>query len=486
MNAHTSPILIWFRQDLRLGDHPALHEAHQTQRPIIPVYIWSEGEEQPWSRGGASRWWLWKSLQSLDKDLRRIGSRLILRQGRALPELENLIRETDADTVYWNRRYEPHLVQRDTALKDHLAQAGITAKSFNGSLLVEPTGLKNKSGNPYQVFTPFYRAFSQAIHPPAPLPGPQSLTAPGRWPESIAVSDLPLQPSPDWAAGLEERFTPGESSAVDQLCRFVEEDAADYLDRRDLPGESGTSRLSPHLHFGELSPRLAWQTIQDQLDMEPGHSSGGEGFARQLVWREFAHHILFHFPHTPELPLRPEYADFPWQRNPVYLKAWQQGQTGYPIVDAGMRELWVTGWMHNRVRMVVASFLVKHLLQPWQDGAAWFWDTLVDADLANNTMGWQWAAGCGADAAPYFRIFNPMTQGKKFDKAGTYVRRWVPELAGLPDTVLHEPWLASEQTLQQAHVVLGQTYPAPIVDHHEARQGALQALADMKEIKELT
>ena len=479
MNA--PPILVWFRQDLRLRDQPALHAACREERPVIPVYIWCDDEEQPWALGGASRWWLWKSLASLQADLKSIGSDMLIRHGEALVVLQELIHETNADTVYWNRRYEPHIVKRDTQIKSALSKQGVTAKSFQGSLLVEPHALLNASGAPYQVFTPFYRTFCAQVEPAMPLPKPRSVMAPNNWPVGNPIGDLPLQPQPDWAAGLRATFHPGESTAQERLRAFLDEAVNGYLTRRDIPAEAGTSTLSPHLHFGELSPREVWNAIQDHVAEHPTVGEGADGFARQLVWREFAHHILFHFPHTPKQPLREAYANFPWRHNAIWLRAWQQGQTGYPMVDAGMREMWTTGWMHNRVRMLAASFLVKHLLQPWQEGARWFWDTLVDADLANNTMGWQWAAGCGADAAPYFRIFNPMTQGRKFDASGAYVRRWIPELAGLSNKTVHAPWEASASELSDAGIKLGENYPFPMVDHKEARESALQALADMKD-----
>lgn len=431
----TGATIVWFRLDLRLTDNPALEAARLRGGPIIPVFIWAPEEEHPWSPGAASRWWLHHSLAALDADLRARGSRLILRRGPSLQTLQALLRETGAEAVYWNRRYEPALIARDTQIK-----AALSAQSFNSALLVEPWEMKT-----YRVFTPFWRAvLAKGISVDRIPPAPRNLPTPANWPKSLPLEELELLPKIDWAAGLRAAWQPGEAGAQEQLRRFVKAAVTRYTAERDRPDLPATSRLSPHLHFGEIGPRQVWAAVAPIAD------SSGWGFLRQLGWREFAHHLLYHFPHTTDQPMRPEFEQFPWQTDPERLRAWQRGRTGFPLVDAGMRELWTTGWMHNRVRMVVASFLVKDLLIPWQEGARWFWDTLVDADLANNTLGWQWTAGCGADAAPYFRVFNPASQAEKFDPHGEYVRRWVPE-AGTPD------------------------YPLPIVDHDEARRRALQA-----------
>ncbi len=464
------PSLVWFRQDLRLSDNPALLAAVERDEPIIPVYIWSPEEEGGWAPGGASQWWLNESLQALSEDLGEFDARLTLRSGSALSVLRRLIAETGADAVFWNRRYEPAARRRDAEIKRSLLEDGIEARSSNGSLLWEPWTIETKSGGPYKVFTPFYNACLAAGLSETPAKEPEELPLPDSWPRSEALASFDLEPVPDWAEGLRDAWEPGEAGARRILNRFSRSGVGRYAKERDLPARRGTARLSAHLHFGEISPREAWAAAR----------KGGDVWKRQLVWREFGYHLLYHFEHTTDAPLRQEFERFPWKDAPAELQAWQKGETGYPIVDAGMRELWRTGWMHNRVRMIVASFLVKDLMVPWQEGARWFWDTLVDADLANNTLGWQWTAGCGADAAPYFRVFNPMSQGQRFDPNGKYVRRWVPELEGLSNKHIHEPWNASEKVLQRAGVELGKDYPFPIVDHGEARKAALEAYGQLR------
>lgn len=439
--------------------------------PVIPVFIWAPEEEGAWPPGAASRWWLSRSLTALSAELEKRGSRLIVRRGPTAAALHRLAAESGASAVFWNRRYEPAAVARDRELKSVLRGRGLAAESFHGNLLFEPWTLRNSAGQPFRVFTAFWRAGLIRSVAPASKDAPGKLPSPENWPHSLELSALGLEPTIDWAAGLRETWQPGEAGARDQLKRFRKEALEEYQVGRDNPGVVGTSRISPHLHFGEISPGQVWRALPETLS---------EAYLRQIGWREFAYHLLFHNPESPRQALRPEFANFPWETDPGALKAWQRGKTGYPLVDAGMRELWRTGWMHNRVRMVAASFLVKHLLIGWQQGAAWFWDTLVDADLANNTLGWQWVAGSGADAAPYFRIFNPVIQGEKFDPAGEYVRRWIPELAKLPDSWLHKPWKAPASILREAGVDLGKTYPFPIVDHDQARTRALAALATIK------
>ena len=465
------PSLVWFRQDLRLADNPALQAAVDRGEPIIPVYIWSPREEEGWIPGSASQWWLHGSLKTLAADLETLASRLVLRSGKALPELQKLARQTGAGAVFWNRRYEPAAVERDGQVERSLAEDGLEAESSKGSVLWEPWEIETQAGTPYKVFTPFYEACLKAGLDREPLMRPSALPAPEAWPDSEPLRELDLEPQSDWAEGIRNEWTPGEESARETLRRFVRGGLGKYSRDRDIPSVLGTARVSPHLCFGEISPRQAWVATG---------ASGGEAWKRQLVWREFARHLLYHFPQTAEEPLRPEFARFPWKDDPAALELWQKGQTGYPIVDAGMRQLWQTGWMHNRVRMIVASFLVKDLMIPWQEGARWFWDTLVDADLANNTLGWQWTAGCGADAAPFFRIFNPMSQGQKLDPNGKYVRRWVPELESLSAKDIHEPWNATDAVLRRAGVELGKDYPYPIVDHAEARQAALDAYGQLR------
>jgi len=474
-----SPTIVWFRQDLRLDDHPALRAAmkHGGGGPIIPVFIWAPEEEGSWPPGAATKVWLDGSLRSLDVDLRKIGSRLIIRRGPTLVTLRSLIRETNADAVMWSRRYEPSAIARDAAIKKALKDDGVEAESFNAGLLFEPWEIRTQEDKPYQVFTPFWKACLKQAEPGAPLPAPKKLIAPESWPTSLTVDELQLMPTIDWARGICTSWQPGERGAKRFLTSFITGIMENYDESRDRPDKSGTSQLSPHLHFGEISPRRIWHAVHEHVgSLKSKTHAGPERFLAEIGWREFAHHLLFHFPRTTDEPLRAQFAAFPWDENPSALHAWQRGQTGYPLVDAGMRELWHTGWMHNRVRMVVASFLVKHLLLPWQEGAKWFWDTLVDADLANNTLGWQWTAGCGADAAPYFRIFNPISQGEKFDPQGAYLRKWVPELARLPDSLIHRPWETPMLALREAGIVLGENYPHPIVDHAKARERALAAL----------
>jgi deoxyribodipyrimidine photo-lyase len=471
MSEHT---LLWFRADLRLRDNPALAAAARSGRRVIPVFIHAPEEEGAWPPGAASNWWLFHALAELREALEAIGLPLVLRRGPSLAAIESLAGEFDVRGVYWNRRYEPAARERDAAVERALERAGVQVRHFNAALLFEPDEVRNRSGQPFRVYTPFWKHL-RTLPVPAPEPvATRDLAGPDREPESVPLEDLGLLPQIDWDAEFYSHWKPGLQDATDALRAFTGDGVLRYREQRDLPGVEGTSRLSPYLHFGQLGPRQVWQAVHQAGAAETG---GGYTFLSELAWREFAHHLLFHFPHTPERALNEAYREFPWQPEPRYLRAWQEGRTGYPIVDAGMRQLWRTGWMHNRVRMIAASFLVKHLLQPWQEGARWFWDTLVDADLASNTMGWQWTAGCGADAAPYFRIFNPMLQGAKFDPRGEYVRRFVPELAGLPDEHIHQPWEAPSSVLEAAGVRLGDNYPQAVIGHREGRQRALDALA---------
>jgi len=473
--------ILWLRNDLRIADNAALAAALTRDRPVIPLYVWAPEEEGNWSPGGASRWWLDVSLRALDSTLRERGSRLIVRRGASLDVLRDVARETSADAVVWSRRYEPASIARDRAVKQALRDDGLVAESANSSLLFEPWQNGKDDGTPYRVFTPFWKSMLRRGGVPSPLPVPSQIPSPPSWPRSDAIDGLGLLPKPDWAAGMREAWTPGEDGAHAELDRFVREGIEEYESGRDIPARVGTSRLSPHLHFGEIGPREIWKAVYDLAAdrSEPAFDAAAESWLRQLAWREFGHHLLFHFPHTAEAPLRPEFARFEWSDDGEMLSRWQRGLTGYPIVDAGMRELWTTGWMHNRVRMIVASFLVKDLRVAWQDGARWFWDTLVDADLANNTMGWQWVAGCGADAAPYFRVFNPLLQSRKFDPNGDYLRRWLPELSKLDSKWIHEPHNAPRALLEAGGVRLGETYPAPIVAHDQAKRLALEAYQSM-------
>jgi deoxyribodipyrimidine photo-lyase len=437
--------LVWFRQDLRLRNNPALHAAVASGAPVIPVYIWSPEEEGDWPPGAASRWWLHHSLRALDQQLRECGSQLILARGPALQVLQQLAASTGASSVYWSRRYEPAALSCARQVSEGLRRAGkIRSIELNGSLLAEPTEFLNKSGAPYRVYTAFQRALFREVRPADLLPAPRKLRSPANWPASQSLQSLDLLPTIKWYAAMESAWRPGEAGAHAALKQFLKGAVAHYGHGRDLPALKGTSRLSPHLHFGEIDPHQLWQALRA--------AGGNPVFLREIAWREFAQHLLYHFPETPGRPLRPEFEQFPWRRQRRLLRAWQQGRTGIPLVDAGMRELWALGWMHNRIRMVTASFLVKNLLIRWQDGAHWFWDTLVDADLANNTLNWQWVAGCGADAAPYFRIFNPELQARRFDPENAYIQHWVTE---------REP-------------------PPPVVDLKATREAALDAYATMR------
>jgi deoxyribodipyrimidine photo-lyase len=459
--------ICWFRRDLRLADNPALCAALDVAERVLPVYLRSPGDEGGWAPGAAARWWLHHSLAALAEALRGKGSRLVIRSGSPATILATLAEETGAEAVYWNRLYEPALVARDAALEAGLHARGIATHSCKAALLHEPWELRTGAGGPYRVFTPFWRAALQRPEPAAPLAPPDRIPGPESWPDGEPLEALGLLPIIAWDGGLAKTWTPGEAGALARLDGWVGDGLARYHPDRDRPDLPGTSALSPHLHHGELSPRQAWHAAGAERDAIPEKAL--ETWLRELGWREFAHHVLYHFPDTPTAPMNPKYAAFPWREgHEPLLRAWERGETGIAIVDAGMRQLWHTGWMHNRVRMIVASLLVKNIRAPWQAGARWFWDTLVDADLASNTLGWQWCAGSGADAAPYFRIFNPVTQGEKFDPAGDYVKRWVPELRALPPNLVHRPWVQPPPN-----------YPAPVIDLRSSRQEALDALASL-------
>lgn len=470
------PTLLWFRSDLRLEDNPALQAAARRGHPVIPVFIWDPETEAPWKPGAASRWWLHYSLKSLDQELRKRKSRLIVRSGKSRQTIESLVKETGSDAVYFNRRYEFSSRKLEETISRFLKKSGLKVESFNSNLLWEPWEIKTKTSTPFQVFTSFYKAAlsHDKVQTLAKTP---AWVSPRAWPSSLKVEALKLLPKVDWASGLRKNWKPGSGGAKQNLKKFLAEALRNYSSHRDWPDTLGTSRLSPYLHFGEIGPRQIWQAAQEAVSRQTqrGMANSTEVYLKELTWREFAYHLLYHFPYTSDRPLREKFNKFPWKRNKRLLKAWQRGRTGYPLVDAGMRELWTTGWMHNRVRMVAASFLVKDLLIPWQEGAKWFWDTLVDADLANNSLGWQWTAGCGADAAPFFRIFNPVLQGRKFDPQGNYVKRWLPELEKLSPRWLHCPWEAPKDVLKAANVILGQDYPFPVVDHGQRRKDALGA-----------
>lgn len=503
--------ILWVQRDLRLRDNPAL--CHAAERgEVIPVYV-GEDAQGPASPahfqktrrrafvsenaqdqiaiasnpvkssadfpddalGGAGKFWLHHSLRAFDAALQARGVRLLLRRGDPLAVIPDLLDQTGADAVVWNRGYEPLAIEKAKSLKALLAARAASAKSFKAGLLFEPWEIANQQGGYFKVFTPFWkRCLAQSGEIGAPLGVPPLVPST----HFLASEDLRawelLPTRPDWSGGLAATWQPGEGAALKRLDTFLESRLGAYAAMRDMPAIGATSALSPHLHWGEVSPRQVWHATRAR-EAGAGPPGVAEKFLSELGWREFSHHLLFHVPSLPARPLNPKFDDFPWAHNPQFLRAWQRGKTGYPLVDAGMRELWATGYMHNRVRMIVASFLTKHLLIDWRCGAAWFWDTLVDADLANNSASWQWVAGCGADAAPYYRIFNPILQGERFDPSGVYVRRWVSELSRLPDAAIHRPWEADRHTLQSAGVELGKDYPFPIIDHAEARAAALNA-----------
>ena len=465
----TAPVLLWLRRELRLTDNPALRAALATGRPVIPVFVLDDETPGAWAPGGASRWWLHHSLAALGTDLVRLGAPLVLRRGRLDFEIARLVAETGAVEVHAGTPTEPWARAAYRAVIDAIAPAKLRCTMT--ALLHHPDEIRTQAGTPYGVFTPFGRAVR--AHGPIALPEPAPADIPGGAAvASDALESWGLLPAaPDWAGGLRAAWSPGEAGAQARLREFVAEGVEQYRARRDLPGTDGTSRLSPFFAWGEISPRQVWHA-----------SAACEKFRDEVLWREFAAHLLWHNPALPDAPLRRKFAAMPWRDDAAGLRAWQRGQTGIPIVDAGMRQLWQTGWMHNRVRMIVASFLVKHLMLPWQAGEAWFWDTLVDADLAQNAASWQWVAGSGADAAPYFRVFNPVLQGRKFDPDGAYVRRYVPELALLPDSVIHAPWEAPALVREAAGIRLGATYPAPVVELAAGRDRALQAFAALRKV----
>jgi deoxyribodipyrimidine photo-lyase len=464
MGADPPPLIVWFRRDLRLADNPALHFALASGRPVLAVYIL---DEDPRSRplGGAQRWWLDRSLRALSDDVARLGGRLILRRGAPARVLAELIAETGATGVYWNRLYDAGSIDRDSRIKADLIARGLDCRSFNAALLIEPWDIATDAGEPYSVFSPFWRKARARLPDGAPLPPPAF------WPaarSAVASEDLDLWAlsprAPDWSRGF-SNWRPGEAAAWRRLDAFLSEGADAYGASRNRPDLEGTSRLSPHLAFGEIGPRQIAHALW-QGRSQTALSTGREIYLKELGWREFSYHLLYYNPELARKNFKSKFDDFPWRDDRRGFRAWKRGLTGYPIVDAGMRQLWATGWMHNRVRMIVASFLIKDLMIDWRQGEAWFWDTLLDADPANNAASWQWVAGCGADAAPYFRIFNPTSQGAKFDPSGDYVRRWAPELAHLPDETIHAPWTAPAPP---------DGYPRPIVDHARVRLTALAA-----------
>lgn len=477
---------VWvIRNDMRLADNAALRAALDSAESVIPLLVLpGEADEDEFSPGAASRVWLHHSACSLDRSLRAKGSRLIVRRGPLVEAVIRLIDDLGSSCrVFLSRGYEPRQIADECALDRALDEMNVSFTIVEAARLFGVDDIRTKAGDPFKVFTPFYKACLSGDLPDEPRPSPKKIPAPASWPESLAPEAYGLLPQLPWDAAMIAHWQPGEDGASALLEAFLGGPVEDYAAARDLPAETTTSRLSPHLAFGEISGRQIWHAALENYpdaDISRRWKTAPGPYLRQLAWREFAAHLLYHFPETARAPLRPEFERFPWTYDDEHFRAWSKGRTGYPMVDAAMRQLWQTGWMHNRLRMVVASFLVKHLLMSWRDGAKWFWDTLVDADLANNTLGWQWTAGCGADAAPYFRIFNPTAQGERFDADGEYVRRWVPELADLPAKHIHAPWSAPAPVLREAGVELGETYPAPIVDHKASREAALGALKTIK------
>ncbi|MGJ8655589.1 MAG: cryptochrome/photolyase family protein [Akkermansiaceae bacterium] len=480
--------IIWLRKDLRLNDHPGFAYAIQQGYQIIPVFIWDDAEHR-WQDGAASRWWLHHALKDLEGQIEELGGKLIIHElgssnterdrGKFSAEVMEIFRGYEADAIYWGRRYEPEIIERDKRLKYDLTEEGYEVKSFNTHLLLEPHTIKNKSGSHFKVFTPYWKhCLTHSIAPVIEISAKEWAEVQwGEMPSPDCVDDLDLLPEIPWDEEFYEYWGPTRKEGLARLSEMVESKAGDYDKMRDIPSVDGTSQLSPYLQWGQVSAREVYHAFGGSYN-----DTVEKGYLRQLFWREFSYHLLFHAPHSVERPLRPEYENFPWKAKEKYLTAWQKGETGFPIVDAGMRQLWQTGWMHNRVRMIVGSFLVKHLLQDWREGASWFWDTLVDADLANNTMGWQWIGGCGADASPYFRIFNPIIQGEKFDPDGEYVRRYCPELKDVPSKYIHKPWEMPELELVAAGVTLGKTYPQPVISHEDGRASALDAYGKFKEL----
>ena len=478
-----SPVIMWFRQDLRLSDNPALHHAVQSGQPIICLYVFEDGANGTRKLGAAQKWWLNQSLQKLTQDLEKIQATLVLRKGSAADIIDKLVEETGANAIYWNRRYGEAEQAVDTKIKAGFNSSGLAAKSFNGLLLHEPATTRTKSDKPYRVYTPFWKNFVAQGSVRALFPVPTEIKSFGKPLSSDDLSDWNLHPSnPDWSKDMASQWTPGEAGAQEALRQYAEQNLTAYATARDFPGIDRTSRLSPHLRFGEISPHMCWHACYS--GRYQAGDTAREIWAKELVWREFAYHLFHHWPDLASVNFNRKFDSFPWKHDEVALKAWQRGQTGYPIVDAGMRQLWQTGWMHNRVRMIVGSFLVKHLLIDWRYGEQWFWDTLLDGDPASNPAQWQWVAGSGADASPYFRVFNPILQSQKFDPDGTYIRKYVPELAKLSNGIIHTPWEASPLILRSANVELGNNYPKPIIDHKAGRERALKALATTNQLVE--
>ena len=463
----------WFRNDLRLSDNPALFDATK-HKSVLPIFILDTTNAGEYAPGRASMWWLNYSLISLKESL--LGN-LSIYKGNPIEIITDLTSRLPINSIYWNRSYEPWLTKRDKEIKKILKSLNLVVKSSNGSLLWEPWEINKEDGTPYKVFTPFFRkGCLQTRSPRQPLSKPEKINYTYDIKKSLQIDQLNLLPKAKWESELGQHYVIGEKGAYKRLERFISQGLDQYKEGRNFPSKPYVSRLSPHLRFGEISPNQVWHTLVNM-----GDDKNINHFCSELGWREFSYNLLYHNPDLPKKNLQSKFDNFPWQENRMALKAWQKGQTGVPMVDAGMRELWQTGYMHNRVRMIVGSFLVKNLRLHWHHGERWFWDTLVDADLANNSASWQWIAGCGADAAPYFRIFNPITQGEKFDPNGDYIRSYVPEISNLPNKYLFCPWEAPASVLDSSGIKLGQTYPEPIISIRVSREKALEAFKSLKE-----
>ena len=466
------PTIVWFQNDFRLHDNAALYEASRSGKPIIPLYIHAPEEEGKWLTTGAAKAWLHFSLEKFADDIKNLGAPLLIRKASSsLEEIQKIIKETKADCIYWNKRHEPHFVERDRMIFKNLQSSGIDIRCFVAHSLFDPKSIKNQQGDPYRVYTPFSKYCFSELEAEPPKPKPKKIEKLKIKIPSLEPKNLKLLPQIRWDKKLWEHWDVGEEAAIKKIKAFKKR-IQNYDKDRDFPSIDGVSKISPHLHFGEISSRRIWKEL--------GFSPKTSPYLRQIIWRDFAIYSLLYSPDMPKKNINSKFDKFPWKKNKGAFEKWKKGQTGYPIVDAGMRELWQTGWMHNRVRMIAGSFLIKDLFIDWRKGQDWFWETLLDADLANNAFGWQWVAGSGLDAAPYFRIFNPITQGQKFDPNGQYIRRYIPELEKLPNKYLHAPWTAPPLLLQQLGIQLGKTYPRPMVDHKTAREEALEAFKGLK------
>ncbi len=484
MKQKHSVSIMWFRQDLRLHDNLAWQEVCQAQVPVVAIFILPEHKIATEGFGEASCWWLHHSLSTLEAQLKQKKISLLYYKGKEDAVFKELIQTYHVKNIFWNRLYDPKAIKRDTDLKNYFKSENINVKSFNASLLAEPWDIKSQKETAYKVFTPFWKNLCQNMTKEFDLDTIKSTPIGLSVETNLKLQDLNLLPKLKWDDGFYKKWQPGEAHALKQLDKFMEDTLQNYEDGRDYPYDSGTSLLSPHLHFGEISPRLIWNKMYEKslLMQDSQDKKAVDKYMSEIGWREFAYHLMYHFPNTLEQPLQEKFKAFPWHNDKENFRKWCKGMTGIPIVDAGMRELWHTGWMHNRVRMIVSSFLTKNLLIDWRWGARWFMDTLVDADMASNTLGWQWTAGCGADAAPYYRIFNPILQSEKFDAEGNYIRLWIPELKNLPSKWIHKPSEMPQSLCQELKFEIGKNYPRPMVDLGETRRRALSIFEELGKV----